>query len=780
MQKYHKTTWVDNSTPYINAENLNNIETGIENNNNAITALEAALENESEARATLAANTQAAISAETSARETSINTLTQRVAALETAESGEEVSVEDQIQEAVNETLNTVDSKISTATAPLTAKDEELAAAIQLTETKIEESLEKAKAYTDERTGSFTSGVIASLTDTDELREGRYLVGGSGILLATKYNDDNYRQVYTDENGIKERICKWVHNYGDLTILKDNESYLYTIENKEITLVAGHTYKASGNLTGATIRFVANEDEAASNATTLILNGVHICTDKNKAIFFDLDSSKLTIDLFGNNSIYCHQETTGERGEGDPGAIYSRNNLIIKGLGSLTIDNNTGSHGIKASDVTIKSIPNIRITSIHDAIHASNTLMIEGGRFDIVDCNDVLGTGTDGIIKVYGGEFNIQNFRDDMFDARVKGIIQGNTKITTTKNIKVNHVDILEGVTIEGVEYNKKSFADAYDTGSVKKLVSDPGGNIIDSVEIPVSDDGKYHLLETINTSYLVEGFINADIIWDGTDKNIKPTFILDNAYVAGNLKTVEKSTAEVKMKINSEGNDELLANIINGNIFASDNIEVSTGSNDPDVDSGEIKGQVLYYKDLQGSKVTLKGDYAHYCAGAVEGTDINIPESGKGNSEGTLYIKTVVCRESSGGKKGNLQFFTNQVADVIIEQLGMSNKSSDGASKRWVVNAAPGNLYIKTILSGDTYTTSIAKASDYITFTGAETFCDVVINNTESRFTGVWRTINIDNPIPELPQDATLGTMYHCVAIKLTSGIQYQWIPIE
>ena len=42
---YTKTTWVDNSLPAINSTNLNNIESGIEANDTAITTLQTNLEN---------------------------------------------------------------------------------------------------------------------------------------------------------------------------------------------------------------------------------------------------------------------------------------------------------------------------------------------------------------------------------------------------------------------------------------------------------------------------------------------------------------------------------------------------------------------------------------------------------------------------------------------------------------------------------------------------------------------------------------------------------------
>ena len=94
--------------------------------------------------------------------------------------------------------------------------------------------------------------------------------------------------------------------------------------------------------------------------------------------------------------------TSGD--ENEKGCITSRDNLEIKGSGSLTVNGNY-NHGIFSSNSIEIGNGNITVKAKNDGIHANDTLAISGGTVNVTAEGD--GLQAEEILDISGGEVNV-------------------------------------------------------------------------------------------------------------------------------------------------------------------------------------------------------------------------------------------------------------------------------------------------------------------------------------------------------------------------------------
>lgn len=165
---------------------------------------------------------------------------------------------------------------------------------------------------------------------------------------------------------------------------------LSDISDNQLAITEGGDYTLSGTLSGSIT--VNTKDKVK-----LRLAGVAISSDTEPCIYFEnADKAYITIEDGTENSL----ETACESG-----AVYSKDNLEIKGDGTLSIVSNAG-HGIKASDnFTIES-GNISITANNDGIHINDTFKMKGGSVSIEAAGD--GIDSESIVNISGGAIDIK------------------------------------------------------------------------------------------------------------------------------------------------------------------------------------------------------------------------------------------------------------------------------------------------------------------------------------------------------------------------------------
>jgi len=147
------------------------------------------------------------------------------------------------------------------------------------------------------------------------------------------------------------------------------------IQNDVITITSGGTYTLVGTLDDGQI-VVDTSDEV-----TLNLNGVSINNDNGPAIYIE--------DADGGTTIYLEENTVNTLSDGEThsdeeltAVLYSKDNLIIDGLGTLIVEANYND-GIVSKDSLLITNGLIEVTSVSDGIYGKDDLVIEGGTFTI-------------------------------------------------------------------------------------------------------------------------------------------------------------------------------------------------------------------------------------------------------------------------------------------------------------------------------------------------------------------------------------------------------------
>ena len=227
-----------------------------------------------------------------------------------------------------------------------------------------------------------------------QIVSGRTLVPARAISesfgLDVDWDGDNRKVTITSEQDEDE---SWKDNVGSINL----DSMTYEGEGVEITdnqikITQGGDFTVSGTLSDGNITISTKEK------VKIRLSGAKITSSENPCIFVE-DADKAYITLTDGTENHLIAENS------DDGAIYSKENLEIKGDGSLDIESLAG-HGIKASDNLNIENGVISINAASDGIHINDTFKMTGGTINITSIND--GIDCESIVNISAGTINIE------------------------------------------------------------------------------------------------------------------------------------------------------------------------------------------------------------------------------------------------------------------------------------------------------------------------------------------------------------------------------------
>lgn len=181
----------------------------------------------------------------------------------------------------------------------------------------------------------------------------------------------------------------------------DNGSIDLSNVEGNLSFTTGGEYELTGQING-TIIVNTKED------ITLNLNNVSINTDNGPCIYV-ISANNTYIVLNGSNTL-TDTDNYSSYTEEVNGCIYSKDDLIISGDGTLTINANYQDGIVSKDDLTIKS-GTYNINSNDDGIRGKDSVLIEDGIFNITSSGDAIVTTNEedekGILTINDGEFNI-------------------------------------------------------------------------------------------------------------------------------------------------------------------------------------------------------------------------------------------------------------------------------------------------------------------------------------------------------------------------------------
>ncbi len=214
-----------------------------------------------------------------------------------------------------------------------------------------------------------------------------------------------------------------------------------TVSGDTVTITAGGSYRVTGLLTNGQIVVNAPEEKVV-----LALDGVSI-TCENSAAIYVIDAKKVILSLVSGSENAL--ASTGEYIQTDDNtvdaAIFSKDDLTLKGSGALTVSSETG-HGIVSKDeLKIKS-GTLTVAAAKKGMAANDLVEITGG--DITIASGKHGIHCDEALTVSHGTVNITKSFEGL-EAKTIEISGGDISITASDD-GLNATDSASGTEADG------------------------------------------------------------------------------------------------------------------------------------------------------------------------------------------------------------------------------------------------------------------------------------------------------------------------------------------
>lgn len=182
-----------------------------------------------------------------------------------------------------------------------------------------------------------------------------------------------------------------------------------------VTIMSSGTYSLSGSIDDGQV--IVNSDDEGT--VFLILDGVDI-NSSNSAAIYVLNAEKTVVSLADGTQNYLSDGEThifADTEDQEPNSVlFSEDDLVINGDGSLTIDANY-KHGIVGKDDLIIVSGNITVNAVSDGIRGRDSIIITGGNIDITAGSDGMQSNNDkdeekGYILIENAIINIESDND--------------------------------------------------------------------------------------------------------------------------------------------------------------------------------------------------------------------------------------------------------------------------------------------------------------------------------------------------------------------------------
>lgn len=203
------------------------------------------------------------------------------------------------------------------------------------------------------------------------------------------------------------------------------------------TITMPGTYQVYGNSESAEI--IVNVDKTVysnseTDKVTLVLNGVNLSNSNTAPVNVVSIEDKCVIELADGTTNYITDGST-RTDTSIEAAIYSMDDLQIKGSGTLIVDANYADGIVSKDDLKIKN-GNIQVTSVDDAIRGKDSVVVEDGMITIDAEGDGIKASNDeedgeGYIEISGGSFTINSHLDGIQAESSVNITGGDFNIYT-------------------------------------------------------------------------------------------------------------------------------------------------------------------------------------------------------------------------------------------------------------------------------------------------------------------------------------------------------------
>ncbi|WP_195990037.1 carbohydrate-binding domain-containing protein [Clostridium sp. D53t1_180928_C8] len=481
-----------------------------------------------------------------------------------------------------------------------------------------------------------------------------------------------------------------------------------TVNNNVVTINNGGTYSITGTSSNAQIII----DSASEENVYLILNNVNLTCSNSAPIYVKSAKNAIIVlpdgteNTINDSKIYTFEDTSTDEPNA---AIFSKDDLTIKGTGSLNVNANY-NNGITSKDDLKITGGNISVTSSDDGLMGKDSITIKGGNITINASGDGLkSTNTEdtskGYVSIEGGTLNITSENDGIQAETNVNITDGTINITSGGG-SANSSTNTDNMQSPWGQWENSNTSSSTDTSSAKAIKAvntitiDAGNFNIDS-----SDDSLHS-----NNSLVINGGIFE--ISSGDDGIHSDT-------------TLEINGGDINITKSYEGIESTDITINNGTIHlvASDDGLNAAGGNDSSSTNGR-PGQNNFSSSSDGT-ITINGGYI-YINASGDGIDAN---GSIEMNEGTVIVNGP---ENNGNGALDYDSTCNINGGVFIAagSSGMAQSPSTSSRQNFV------NIFTSSQSANTLISIKNENGEDIVTFAPSKTYQSVIISspNLQSR----------------------------------------------
>lgn len=486
------------------------------------------------------------------------------------------------------------------------------------------------------------------------------------------------------------------------------------IDGSTITIQKAGTYLLSGTLTDGNI--IVDSDDKEN--VRLIFNGVEISNSTTTPLYIKNAEKTIVTLVEGTENTLSDSENyiLDDESDNEPnGTIFSKDDLVINGLGILTINANY-NHGIQSKDLLKIISGNIDITSVGDAIIGKDGVIVKEAVINIESQEDG--------IKATKVEENKGYIYLDNPEVTIKAKKDG-IQAVTCLYVKDGKYNIETGETNENSQSNSDTSAD-YSRKGMKvgvDITIENGEYTIDSEDDGIHSNNSITVnAGTVNIASKDDG-VHADTeltINNGDIKVSESDEGLEAKYITINDGNIDITSSDDGINASSGSSNTLDSGNVPGagnrpEMPANENSENTLGNNGGMMSGGGQGG----FNESDGSELVINGGIVHVNAGG-DGIDSN----------GTITInggEIYVDGPTSGGD-GALDYADtceiNGGILVATGSIGMATAPTSG-STQYSVNAAFSKTY-----NGETkVTVKDSSGNEVLTYTPAKNFQSFVFS---------------------------------------------------
>lgn len=242
------------------------------------------------------------------------------------------------------------------------------------------------------------------------LRRGLFLVMAGAIMMTgcqSKNGDQAFEDTEAEGNGSAVGAETVIIGKGDSVSVTGTGA---AVDQRVVTITTAGTYRLSGEITDGQIAVNAGKEDEVR----LILDGFTISNASSSAVY-GIKSGSITITTEEGTDNYITDGTGYQYEEEDAdepdAAVFSKDDIILEGSGTLTVTGNYGCGIRSKDDLTVESGTYV-IDAVQDAMKGKDSVEIEGGTFTLNAGEDGIQASNDeeedkGCVKISDGTFSI-------------------------------------------------------------------------------------------------------------------------------------------------------------------------------------------------------------------------------------------------------------------------------------------------------------------------------------------------------------------------------------